>query len=506
VTAPGDLLAGRYRIVGRLGSGGMATVFHARDERLDRDVAVKILLPNHAGDPVLAGRFEREARSLAAAAHPGVVAVYDVDAGDAATGREPFFVMELCPGGSLANRMADGRRLPPDELVPILVSVADGLDDLHRRGFVHRDLKPQNVLLTADRAKLADFGLARQDEDPLSDLTAPGTAVGTLAYLAPEVLQGERAGSAADVYALGVIAFAGLTGRLPRPATSLAELVAGSMTAPPRVSEAAPELGPSFDDAVAAGLAPAPADRPDALGFGAMLTTALGRWSRAGGAGRPLAAASAIPAPTVETGARQPADEITTATAIPLERTLHAQPIDGAPSAAVVPGRRDGDGPGVMGRAAMIAVVAMAAFLITLAIGTILGWNRAPSVAGQPSAAAGAAASASSLPSAAASRPPSPPVTPTPTVDPALAALDAFDRALAAARGGNDGLKGKEANDLEGLAGDVRRELATGDREDALTAARRLDRRVRDLTKDQDSDVMAALRRASGDVVSSLSG
>src|SRR5688572_25770632 len=189
--ASGDLLAGRYRILAPLGAGGMATVYRANDERLSREVALKILLPNLASDPVVAERFEREARTLAAAAHPGVVSIFDVDAGDPKTGREPFFVMELCPGGSLADRLVDGQRLTPDELIPTLVSVADGLADLHARGVVHRDVKPSNILFASDRAKLADFGLARSDDGALDDLTTPGTAVGTMAYLAPEVLAGD---------------------------------------------------------------------------------------------------------------------------------------------------------------------------------------------------------------------------------------------------------------------------------------------------------------------------
>ena len=214
---PGAVLAGRYRIIAPLGAGGMATVHRARDERLERDVAIKILLPNPAGDPVLAARFEREARSLAAAAHPGVVAVFDVDPGDPAAGVEPFFVMELCPNGSLAERLVGGQRLSPDELIPILISVADGLAGLHASGFVHRDVKPSNILLTPSRAKLADFGVARSDDAPeASDLTAPGTAVGTMGYMAPDVLAGGAAGPPGDVYALGVAAFSGLTGSMPR--------------------------------------------------------------------------------------------------------------------------------------------------------------------------------------------------------------------------------------------------------------------------------------------------
>nr|MBA2381670.1 serine/threonine protein kinase [Chloroflexota bacterium] len=260
--APGDRLADRYRIVSPLGAGGMATVHRAVDERLVRDVALKILLPNHATDPALALRFEREARAMAAVAHPGVVAVHDVDPGDPATGLLPFFVMELCPGGSLADRLRDGRRLTPDELIPILVSIADGLAGLHQAGLVHRDVKPSNVLFAADRAKLADLGLARPELDTGSGaITAPGTAVGTLAYLAPELLRGERAGPAADIFALASVAFLGLTGRLPRPASSMAELVRTAELTPPPLSVVAPDLGTAFDEAVAAALDANPAHR-----------------------------------------------------------------------------------------------------------------------------------------------------------------------------------------------------------------------------------------------------
>ena len=130
--APGDVLADRYRIGALLGAGGMATVHRAHDERLRRDVAVKVLSPNLADDPVLARRFEREARAMAAVADPGLVAVFDVDPGDRDAGREPFVVMELCPGGSLADRLGPDRPMAPDELVPILVSVSDALAKAER--------------------------------------------------------------------------------------------------------------------------------------------------------------------------------------------------------------------------------------------------------------------------------------------------------------------------------------------------------------------------------------
>ncbi|HEX5825583.1 MAG TPA: serine/threonine-protein kinase [Candidatus Limnocylindrales bacterium] len=511
--APGDLLAGRYRIVAPLGSGGMATVQRARDERLDRDVAVKILLPNHAGDPATAARFEREARSLAAASHPSVVAVFDVDAGDPATGREPFFVMELCPGGSLATRMTGERRLSPDELIPVLVSIADGLADLHRRGVVHRDVKPQNILFAADRAKLADFGVAlADDQEGLSELTAPGTAVGTLAYLAPEVLAGERASSAADVYALGVVAFTGLTGELPRPAGSMAELVAAAQAPARRPSDVAPELGTAFDGVIDAALAAVPADRPDALEVATGLTTALGRWSRDGGVERrasaataaALAASAASASAAAGAGATadlspspRPSEDATTAAAVPLGQTARipipssrreAPARSGKPSARLLPG-------------ATILAVLLAAVLVMLRFGGLLGGSAAASI--RPSAVV---ASAGPGPSASPSVAASPSRAPSPSRDPALVALDKVDAAILAARGGPDGLKGKEANDLESLAGSVRRALAEGNRGKALDAARKLDKRISDLDDKISRDDAARLKAASGALLATLGG
>jgi serine/threonine protein kinase len=180
----GERLAGRYRLDAAIGSGGFASVFRARDLRLDRDVAVKVLLAHHATDPVVVARFDREARVLAAVSHPNVVAIHDVDPGGTATSAEPFLVMDLCEGGSLGDRLAaaNGRALAPDLVAPILVGVAAGLGALHARGIVHRDLKPSNVLLSDGRARIADLGIAAAGP---SELTATGTTVGTLSYLAP---------------------------------------------------------------------------------------------------------------------------------------------------------------------------------------------------------------------------------------------------------------------------------------------------------------------------------
>ena len=274
----GDVLAGRYRVLGPLGAGGMASVWQARDLRLGRHVAVKVLLPNLSADPATATRFDREARSLAAVAHPNVVSVFDVEPGDPATGREPFYVMELCDGGSLADRLARSRRLAPGEVAATIGAVADGLADLHRRGIVHRDVKPHNILFSdlasGGRPKLADFGLARTAADGLDSLTATGTTIGTLAYLAPEVLGGETATPASDVYALAVVAFQALTGALPRPAATVTQVVEARGTPAALVSAVAPELGTAFDDALAPALAPDPAARPDPTQLAAALAAA----------------------------------------------------------------------------------------------------------------------------------------------------------------------------------------------------------------------------------------
>jgi serine/threonine protein kinase len=489
--APGALLAGRYRIIAPLGSGGMATVHRARDERLDRDVAVKILLPNHAGDPVLAGRFEREARSLAAAAHPGVVAVFDVDPGDPAAGIEPFFVMELCQGGSLADRLAGGRRLAPDDLIPILISVTDGLAGLHARGVVHRDVKPSNIMLTTDRAKLADFGLARSDDPAeVSELTAPGTAVGTMTYLAPDVLAGGPAGAPSDVYALGVAAFVGLTGSMPRQANSVADLVAAGSRPAPLVSSVAPDLGTAFDEPIAAALSVDPAMRPDALSFGGSLAAALGRWSRA----RPAAGSVAW---------RGSADPDATTAAVPI---APMPPISPAAAAPVTPSAvRPVAGQSQWGR----SLLAAAAVAVIVLAGFAFASGRLPST-GPPGAAASSSPSArpSPSPSASPSPSPSPSLSPTPVPTPsvaarALAALDGVDDAIQAARG-SGGLKGKDASDLERRAREVRSALEEGDLDGATEAARALREAVEDLGDEMDEDAAERLQNAVTAVIDIL--
>jgi eukaryotic-like serine/threonine-protein kinase len=466
----------------------MATVYRAHDERLGREVAIKVLLPNLAGDSVVAARFEREARTLAAAAHPGVVSIFDVDAGDPSSGREPFFVMELCSGGSLADLLVDGRRVRPDELIPTLVSVADGLADLHTRGVVHRDVKPSNILFASDRAKLADFGLARSDGAELDDLTTPGTAVGTMAYLAPEVLAGHKPTAAADIYALGVAAFAGLTGTLPRPGTSLADLVAAAQQPASTVSAVAPDLGQTFDEPIAAALAADPAERPDALDFASSMTAALGAWARSG----PIAA---ITAPT---SAADLGTDATTTMSVPVATTPTAPTTPPRPAKPPTDGRVHPTRRWQRASAGTVVVV-LTAVLLWAMLGDALRTGSSASTA-PPTATAVASTSPTSAPPSSAAPPPTSTI-----IARAVAALDEVDAAIAATAG-KDGLKGNQRNDLERLARAVRSQVMDGDLDAARSAAEELRDRIAELGDELDeqrAERLAGAVRALIDILGS---
>jgi serine/threonine-protein kinase len=219
-----------------LGAGGMGRVFRARDERLGRAVAVKVLRPESAGDPDFRARFSREARTLAQLEHPGIVTLYDFGT---APGGDIFLVMQLVPGGSLAERGP----LPLPEAVALARELSAALAYAHSRGVVHRDIKPENVLLGEDgRPKLSDFGIARivdpaRDERPL---TRPSVVLGTPGYLAPEARAGAPVDARMDVYALGAVLFFALTGRHPDGATVSGSALAAAL--PPGATALAPVL------------------------------------------------------------------------------------------------------------------------------------------------------------------------------------------------------------------------------------------------------------------------
>ena len=181
------VLGGRYTLLAVLGTGGMATVWRARDETLGRDVAVKVLNPQHAADAEFLDRFESEARHAAAVSHPRLVTVFDcgVESGT------PFIVMELVAGRTLRQVLDDAGVLPPGQAVAIAAAVCEGLDAAHAAGLVHRDITPANIVLNGGAVKVLDFGIARADGTRAA--TAAGTVVGTAAYLSPEQASGRPA-------------------------------------------------------------------------------------------------------------------------------------------------------------------------------------------------------------------------------------------------------------------------------------------------------------------------
>jgi tRNA A-37 threonylcarbamoyl transferase component Bud32 len=207
---PGTLLGGRYEVIRPLGWGGMAEVYLATDRLLGRQVAVKVILERYAGDEQFTSRFRREARAAASLNHPNVVAVHDVGTHDG----NPFIVMEHVPGRTLAHLVHDGGPMPADRAAEIGEAVARALGAAHAAGIVHRDVKPGNVMVTADgRIKVLDFGIARALRwTPLTDTPA---VQGTVEYMAPEYVRGEGADARSDLYSLGAVLYELLIGRPP---------------------------------------------------------------------------------------------------------------------------------------------------------------------------------------------------------------------------------------------------------------------------------------------------
>ena len=254
-----ELFADRYRLENRLGVGGMSTVQLAFDTRLERYVAVKLLAEHLAEDASFVQRFKREALAAARLVHPNVVQVFDFGLDDE-TNRN-FIVMEHVDGQSCAEILKEHGALDPRDAVDILEQATRGLDYAHRNGVVHRDVKPGNLLRSHEGVvKLADFGIAKAAED--SEITKAGSVLGTAAYLSPEQARGEQAGPPADLYALGVVSYQLLTGRLPYEAASLTDLARMQESGPPlSPSDVDPDIPRALGEAVMRALHPLPEGR-----------------------------------------------------------------------------------------------------------------------------------------------------------------------------------------------------------------------------------------------------
>ena len=248
MSAPREI-AGRYELEGRLGAGGMSTVFLARDRVLERPVAVKLLAEHLSDDDAFVARFRREALAAARLQHPNIVQVFD-SGEDGPSGRH-FIVMEYVDGPSCADMLREKGQFGIEETVEIVRGACHGLDYAHRAGVIHRDVKPGNLLVAKETGalKLADFGIAKAAEQ--TRITQVGAVLGTAAYLSPEQATGEEAEAPSDIYSLGVCAYQFLAGRLPYEYSSLTELALKQQNegvAP--ISDFRPDVPPALDMAI----------------------------------------------------------------------------------------------------------------------------------------------------------------------------------------------------------------------------------------------------------------
>ncbi len=269
------LRLGPYEIVAPLGAGGMGEVYRARDTRLDRSVAIKILPSHLSCDPELKSRFEREARTLSSVSHPHICHLYDVGS-QAGT---DFLVMELLEGETLATRLQKGM-LPPAEVLKIGIEIADALAKAHRLGVIHRDLKPSNIMLTKSGAKLMDFGLAKPTglkdaggasfagietatvQTPATPISRVGTVVGTIQYMAPEQIEGKEADARSDVFAFGAVLYEMTSGQRAFEGKSHLSVASAILQKePPPISTIQPSAPPALDYVIRTCLAKDPDER-----------------------------------------------------------------------------------------------------------------------------------------------------------------------------------------------------------------------------------------------------
>src|SRR5712691_4145582 len=302
---------GPYEIIAAAGAGGMGEVYRARDTRLDRTVAIKVLPAHLADEPELRERFEREARTIASLNHPHICTLYDIGRRDGID----FLVLEYLEGETLAARLLKGP-LPLEQVLQYAVEIADALDKAHRKGVTHRDLKPGNIMLTKSGTKLLDFGLAKlkQETAPANislsklstaqdNLTAQGTILGTLQYMAPEQLEGKEkeVDARTDIFAFGAVVYEMATGKRAFEGKSQASVIGAILKDdPPPMSSLRPMTPPALDRVVKRCLAKEPDDRWQTARD---LELEL-KWIAESGSQAERATAAAVPAAAPVGGAR----------------------------------------------------------------------------------------------------------------------------------------------------------------------------------------------------------
>ena len=311
--APDTLLDGRYRILSPLGSGGMADVYCAEDTHLGRQVALKVLYRRFAQDDEFVERFKREAQSAAGLTHPNVVNVFDRGEHDGTY----YIAMEYLPGRTFKDVIVAEGPLPQETVIDVGIQILRAASFAHRRGVVHRDLKPHNVMLDdAGTAKVTDFGIARAGA---SEMTEAGSIMGTAQYLSPEQAQGQPATAQSDLYSIGIVLYEALTGRLPFDGDSAVSIAVQHLNEPPTpIRELRPDVAPELEAAVMRALAKEPPARwADADEFiralesvrGNLATQPLGQDTAAFApvpAAAPVAAANGVPEAIEEDERRRP--------------------------------------------------------------------------------------------------------------------------------------------------------------------------------------------------------
>ncbi len=364
-------IAGRYRLEGRLGFGGMSTVHLALDLRLERQVAVKLLAEHLAEDPTFVSRFQREAQAAARLVHPNIVQVFD--SGQDETTGQYFIVMEYIEGQSCAEILRDDGWVDVDEAIAIIDQACEGLHYAHRHGVVHRDVKPGNLLRAREGdVKLADFGIAKATEQ--SSITQVGSVLGTAAYLAPEQARGEEAGPRADLYALGVVTYQLISGRLPYEASSLTELaLKQQQETPPLLDTLVAAVSPQLAEAVAISLALDPEDRyQTAREMGRALSDGadgIAPAPRPGSRAAPATEATSVLSAGRRPSAREPGRTAVTSAVTP--RKPRSGPARAAPAAAAAQaapaarGRRRGRSRLML---ALLALLALALVIVAVVV------------------------------------------------------------------------------------------------------------------------------------------